>query len=101
MLAVLFRGRLRWALIFWMFLVVAISYVLRIAISITGPEVQKDFGISNVQLGYVFSAFMIGYALFQAPGGRLADRFGPRWVIDRPQRLPVDSRLGASAIGSE
>jgi MFS transporter, ACS family, glucarate transporter len=37
--------------------------------------------LSNVQLGWVFSAFVLGYALFQAPGGRLADRLGPRIVL--------------------
>ena len=34
-----------------------------------------------MQLGYVFSAMLIGYALFQTVGGRLADRFGPRRVL--------------------
>jgi MFS transporter, ACS family, glucarate transporter len=34
-----------------------------------------------VQLGWVFSAFLAGYALFQTLGGRLADRFGPRRVL--------------------
>jgi|ERR1035437_658978 ACS family glucarate transporter-like MFS transporter len=77
----LFRGRLRWVLIFWMFLMGAISFLDRVNISIAGQAVQSDFNISNVQLGYVFSAFVIGYALFQVPGGRLADRFGPRRVI--------------------
>src|ERR1035437_6072718 len=77
----LFRGRLRWVLIFWMFLMGAISFLDRVNISIAGQAVQRDFGISNVQLGHVFSAFAIGYALFQVPGGRLADRFGPRTVI--------------------
>src|ERR1035437_3403183 len=77
----LFRGRLRWVLIFWMFLMGAISFLDRVNIAIAGQAVQKDFHISNAQLGYVFSAFVIGYALFQVPGGRLADRFGPRAVI--------------------
>ena len=77
----LFSGRLRWVLIFWMFLMGAISFLDRVNISIAGQAVQRDFNISDVQLGYVFSAFVIGYALFQVPGGRLADRFGPRWVI--------------------
>ena len=27
------------------------------------------------------SAFVLGYAVFQAPGGRIADRFGPRLVL--------------------
>lgn len=77
----LFHGNLRWVLIFWMFLMSAIAYLDRVNISIAGTAIQKDFNISNVELGYVFSAFVIGYALFQAPGGRLADKYGPRIVI--------------------
>jgi len=64
-----------------MFLMSSIAYLDRVNISIAGPEIQKEYGLTNVQLGYVFSAFVIGYALFQAPGGRLADRFGPRLII--------------------
>lgn len=77
----LFDGRLRWLLIFWMFLMSAIAYLDRVNVSIAGQAIQKDFGLSDVQLGYVFSAFVIGYALFQAPGGYLADKYGPRAVI--------------------
>ena len=77
----LLNGRLRWALIFWMFLMSAIAYLDRVNVSIAGSAIQKDFGLTDVQLGYVFSAFVIGYALFQAPGGRLADKYGPRLVI--------------------
>jgi ACS family glucarate transporter-like MFS transporter len=64
-----------------MFLMSAIAYLDRVNIAIAGQAIRKDFGLSNVQLGWVFSAFVIGYAVFQAPGGRLADRFGPRRVI--------------------
>jgi ACS family glucarate transporter-like MFS transporter len=71
----------RWVLIFWVFLMSAISYLDRVNISIAGSAVQKDFGLTNVQLGWVFSAFVWAYALFQAPGGRLADKFGPRRII--------------------
>ena len=59
----------------------AIAYLDRVNVSIAGSAIQKDFGLTDVQLGYVFSAFVIGYALFQAPGGRLADKYGPRLVI--------------------
>lgn len=74
-------GNVRWLLIFWMFLMSAIAYLDRVNVSIAGQDIQKEYNLSNVQLGWVFSAFVIGYALFQAPGGRLADRFGPRIVI--------------------
>jgi ACS family glucarate transporter-like MFS transporter len=76
-----FKDNLRWVLIFWMFLMSSIAYLDRVNVSIAGSSIQKDYGLTNVQLGYVFSAFVIGYALFQAPGGRLADRFGPRLII--------------------
>lgn len=75
------RARIRWVLIFWMFVVSAIAYLDRVNISIAGPTITKEFHLTNVELGYVFSAFVLGYALFQTPGGRIADRMGPRKVL--------------------
>jgi len=75
------HGRTRWMLIGWLFVLSAISYLNRVNISIAGGSIERDFHLNQVQLGWVFSAFVLGYALFQAPGGRLADRFGPRKVI--------------------
>ena len=78
MLRTLLKGRLRWALIFWIFVVSAIAYLDRVNISIAGHFIQLELGLNNIQFGWVFSAFVLGYALFQAPAGRLADRIGPR-----------------------
>ena len=75
------RGNVRWALIGWMFVISAVAYLDRVNISIAGSAIQKEYGLDNVQLGYIFSAFVAGYALFQVPGGRLADRFGPRRIL--------------------
>src|SRR6478752_3273332 len=77
----LLRGRLRWLLIFWMFTISAIAYLDRVNISIAGHFIQEEYHLSTVELGWVFSAFLLGYAAFQAPGGRLADRFGPRRIL--------------------
>ena len=68
-------------LIFWIFTISAIAYLDRINLSIAARFLQQDFHINDVQLGRVFSAFLIGYTVFQAPCGRLADRFGPRRMI--------------------
>ena len=73
--------RIRWLLIFWIFLISAVAYIDRVNISIAGPDIQKEFHLDNVQLGWVFSAFVLGYAIFQAPGGALADKLGPRKVL--------------------
>jgi MFS transporter, ACS family, glucarate transporter len=74
-------SHVRWFLVFWMFLLSAVSYLDRVNISIAGRSIAQDYRLSNVQLGYVFSALLVGYALFQTAGGRLADRFGPRRVL--------------------
>jgi len=73
--------RVRWLLIFWIFTISAISYLDRVNISIAGRFIQQEFHITDLQLGNVFSAFLLGYALLQAPAGRLADRFGPRRIL--------------------
>jgi ACS family glucarate transporter-like MFS transporter len=68
-------------LVGWMFAISAVAYLDRVNISIGGSFIQKEFGLDNIRLGWVFSSFVLGYALFQAPGGRLADRFGPRKIL--------------------
>jgi ACS family glucarate transporter-like MFS transporter len=73
--------KVRWVLISWIFLVSAIAYLDRVNISIAGQAVAREFHLTDVQLGAVFSAFVLGYALFQAPGGRLADRIGARLTL--------------------
>jgi ACS family glucarate transporter-like MFS transporter len=74
-------GRTRWTLIAWLFVLSAIGYLNRVNISVSGEYISQEFHLTPVQLGWVFSIFTLGYALFQAPTGRLADRFGPRRVL--------------------
>lgn len=42
---------------------------------------MPTLGLTDIQMGQVFSAFVLGYALFQIPGGWLGDRWGPRNVL--------------------
>ena len=58
-----------------------IAFLDRVNISIAGGSIADTYHLNNVQLGYIFSSLLFGYALFQAPGGRLADRFGPRRIL--------------------
>jgi len=74
-------SRVRWFLVGWIFVLSAVSYLDRVNISIAGSSIAAEFGLSTVQLGTVFSAFLFGYALFQTAGGWLADRYGPRRVL--------------------
>jgi len=73
--------RVRWFLVFWLFVLSAVSYLDRVNISIAGGSIVDAYHLTDVQLGKVFSALVAGYALFQTVGGYLADRFGPRRVL--------------------
>jgi len=74
-------SRVRWFLVFWLFVLSAVSYLDRVNISIAGGSIVDAYHLTDVQLGKVFSALVAGYALFQTVGGYLADRFGPRRVL--------------------
>ncbi len=74
-------SNVRWFLIFWLFILSAVSYLDRVNISIAGGSIAEAYHLTDVQLGKVFSAMLVGYALFQTIGGRLADRYGPRLVL--------------------
>ncbi|HTC58302.1 MAG TPA: MFS transporter [Candidatus Sulfotelmatobacter sp.] len=74
-------SHVRWFLVFWLFVLSAVSYLDRVNISIAVGPIAESYHLSDVQMGPVFSAMLFGYALFQTVGGRLADRFGPRRVL--------------------
>jgi ACS family glucarate transporter-like MFS transporter len=57
------------------------GYIARVNVSTAGPLLMQEFGLSQVAMGRIFSAFLLGYALFQIPSGALADRWGARRVL--------------------
>jgi ACS family glucarate transporter-like MFS transporter len=73
--------RKRFFLASLLFVLSAISFLDRTNISIAGLQISSEYGLGNQHLGWIFSAFLIGYAGFQVPAGWLASRFGPRLVI--------------------
>jgi ACS family glucarate transporter-like MFS transporter len=73
--------RLRYILAFWLFILSAVAFLDRTNISIAGLAVSREYGLGNQRLGWIFSSFLIGYAVFQLPAGWLSSRFGPRRVL--------------------
>ncbi|MBI3278792.1 MAG: MFS transporter [Acidobacteria bacterium] len=58
-----------------------ITYIDRACISTAKDPIAADLSLSDAQMGVVFSAFALGYAAAQVPGGWIADRFGPRRAL--------------------
>ena len=75
------RTHTRWILVGWVALMGAVSFLDRVNISIAGHSIATDFHLTDPQLGRVFSAFFVGYGLFQIAGGWAVDRAGPRLTL--------------------
>ena len=74
-------NRIRYLLIMLIFVVSAVVYIDRSNISIAGTYLAQDYHISKIQLGWVFSAFLLGYAFFQIPAGWVVGKLGPRRTL--------------------
>src|SRR5207244_5090853 len=73
--------RTRYNILALLTMISIITYVDRVNISVAARQMMPALGLTPVQMGYVFSAFVLGYALFQIPGGWLGDRWGVRKVL--------------------
>lgn len=58
-----------------------ITYMDRVNISSAMPVIQRNLGLTAIMVGWIFSSFRWGYALFQIPGGWFGDKFGPRRAL--------------------
>lgn len=74
-----FKGR--YIVVIGMFILALLLYIDRVCISVAKDAISGDLGLSDKAMGWVLSAFALGYALFQVPSGMLADRRGPRVVL--------------------
>lgn len=72
----------RWVIVFAVALAM-IQYLDRVFMSQAAPMISTDLKLTREQMGWVFAAFPLAYALFEIPGGYLGDRIGPRRVLLR------------------
>jgi MFS family permease len=66
-----------WIAVF-LFSLSMINYMDRIALSIAATPIAREFKLTAVGMGYLFSSFIWSYALFLIPMGFLIDRFGTK-----------------------
>lgn len=68
----------RWWLAGLLGLACMIAYFDRVNLAVTGPSIMQYFGLTKVQYGLTWSVFVLGYTLFQVPGGLLSEKLGIR-----------------------
>ncbi|MDQ6664289.1 MAG: MFS transporter [Acidobacteriota bacterium] len=60
-----------------------ITFLDRISISVAGPRMQRDLGITPERWGWILGAFVLAYGIFEIPAGALGDRSGHKNVLTR------------------
>jgi sugar phosphate permease len=74
-------SRGRWYVLLMISAMYLITYLDRVNISTAAPLISKEYGFDKITMGFIFSAFVWAYALFQVPGGWLSDKLGARGVL--------------------
>ncbi|MBN3809044.1 MFS transporter [Paraburkholderia sp. Ac-20347] len=74
-------GKYRYVVATLLFLAGAINYMDRAALGVVAPILNDELHLAPAQMGFIFSAFFVGYSLFAFVGGQLADRYGPHRVF--------------------
>ena len=72
---------IRWRIFGFLFAIGFLAYLQQRSLTVAAARMIPDLHISQLQIGWLEQAFVIGYALFQLPGGVLGQRWGARWTF--------------------
>ena len=75
--------RARFTLLRFAFALSAVTYLDRVCIATAATSIREELHLNAVQMGWIFSAFTLAYAIFEIPSGWLGDTIGPRKVLTR------------------
>jgi ACS family glucarate transporter-like MFS transporter len=75
--------RARYTVLLFVFSAAFITYLDRVCMSVAAPSILADFGLSQFQLGWVFTVFYIAYGVCEIPSAWLGDRWGQRLMLLR------------------
>ncbi len=68
-----------WVVVF-LFTLAVVNYMDRVALSVASQPISKEFGLSPVELGFLFSSFLWTYLICLLPIGAMVDRIGPKRI---------------------
>jgi hypothetical protein len=90
----------RYWVFFLLFLFSAIAYLDRVNMSVAGKPIAHEFGLSPIELGYLFSSFLWAYVLMMLPGGRLIDRWGTHVMAPVATAIWSGAQVATGMVGS-
>lgn len=74
-------SNVRWRIMALVTIVNMLPSLGKISFGVTGKYIQDEFHFTDATMGWMLSAFVVGYALLQFPAGVIGDKYGPRRVL--------------------
>jgi ACS family glucarate transporter-like MFS transporter len=70
--------RIRWRIFGLLFCFGGVAYLQQKSLTVAAARMMPDLGLTQMQIGWIEWAFVLGYAAFQLPGGVIGQRLGAR-----------------------
>lgn len=77
----MFKNNKRMEILLWLSFIILMSYIDRVNFSMAAPLILKAFDMTPGQLGMIFSAFTIGYTIFNYAGGFMVEKYKSRQLL--------------------
>ena len=94
------RLPIRWRIFGLLFVMGLLAYLQQKSLSVAAERIIPELHFDQMQIGWLMQAFVIGYAIFQLPGGVLGQRFGARSTFTVIGLLAVVA-IGATALAPQ
>ncbi|MET4292298.1 ACS family D-galactonate transporter-like MFS transporter [Bradyrhizobium sp. LB8.2] len=72
------RVPVRYTMLFFILLATLVNFVDRTNLGVAAPFLSKELNLDKAQMGQIFAAFGLTYAIALVPGGYIVDLFGSR-----------------------
>ncbi len=73
--------RIRWLVFAMLFAFAFTGYVQRTSVAIAAERMMPELGLTQVQVGWLFTAFLLFYSIFQIPGALIGQQWGARRIL--------------------
>jgi sugar phosphate permease len=85
--------RVRWLIFFFLFAFTVVALIQRTAVTVASERMMPELGLSQMQIGWLETSFLISYTALQFPGGVLGQILGPRRMLTFSGLIAVAATL--------
>jgi ACS family glucarate transporter-like MFS transporter len=92
--------RIRWSIFACLLGFAFCAYVQRTSVAIAAERMMPELGLTQVEIGWLLTVFLVSYTVFQLPGGAIGQRWGARRTLVFVSALALVATLATAVLPS-